>query len=243
MPLLDHFHPPLSVERSWESLHSAWATALADDLNRSLPDQYFAEEHTHAGGRVEIDVAAMDGSTLTAIPAPNSGTAVSVSPHVWTPPAPALVLPAHFPEDFEVLVFSTREGPTLVAAIELVSPRNKDRPDSRRAFGSKCANYLYRGVSLIIVDIVTERRANLHNETMDVMKADERFFLSADPALYAVAYRPIIRDAREEIDLWPNPLDLGAPLPVLPLAINAELVLPVNFERTYVDVCQRRRLR
>ena len=25
MPLLDHFHPPLSDERHWESFHAAWA--------------------------------------------------------------------------------------------------------------------------------------------------------------------------------------------------------------------------
>ena len=29
MPLLDHFRPPLSERRPWESLHAAWAGALA----------------------------------------------------------------------------------------------------------------------------------------------------------------------------------------------------------------------
>jgi hypothetical protein len=24
MPLLDHFHPPLSTERHWESFYAAW---------------------------------------------------------------------------------------------------------------------------------------------------------------------------------------------------------------------------
>src|SRR5207302_6918246 len=57
MPLLDHFHPPLSLERRWESFHAAWTGSLADDLNRRLPAGYFAEEQTHAGPGVEIDVA------------------------------------------------------------------------------------------------------------------------------------------------------------------------------------------
>ena len=47
MPLLDHFHPPLSLERHWESFHAAWAGSLADALNRRLPGGYFAEEQAH----------------------------------------------------------------------------------------------------------------------------------------------------------------------------------------------------
>ena len=62
MPLLDHFHPPLSQRRHWESFHSAWASTFADALNRDwLPAGYFAEEQTHAGAGVEIDVATMEG--------------------------------------------------------------------------------------------------------------------------------------------------------------------------------------
>ena len=58
MPLLDHFHPPLFPRRHWESFHVNWAGAIADSLNEFLlPDGYFAEEHAHAGARVEIDVA------------------------------------------------------------------------------------------------------------------------------------------------------------------------------------------
>jgi 3-isopropylmalate/(R)-2-methylmalate dehydratase large subunit len=50
------------------------------------------------------------------------------------------------------------------AAVELRSPRNKDRPESRRAFGAKSAAYLQRGIGLITVDIVSSRQFNLHNE-------------------------------------------------------------------------------
>ena len=44
MPLLDHFHPPLSERRHWQAFHSRWASALADDLNgMGLPENLFAE--------------------------------------------------------------------------------------------------------------------------------------------------------------------------------------------------------
>ncbi len=61
MPLLDHFHPPLSLERRWESFHSSWATKLVDALTeRWLPPNYIAEEHAHFGPSVEIDVATFE---------------------------------------------------------------------------------------------------------------------------------------------------------------------------------------
>ena len=50
MPLLGHFHPPLSDRRPWESFHTTWASALADSLNQDvLPEGYIALEQVHAG--------------------------------------------------------------------------------------------------------------------------------------------------------------------------------------------------
>ena len=82
MPLRDHFHPPLSQKRHWESFHSAWATALVDALNEKwLPAGYFAEEMITVGGRVEIDVATFEE-------APASNGAVAVAKKTWTAPQP-----------------------------------------------------------------------------------------------------------------------------------------------------------
>jgi hypothetical protein len=240
MPLLDHFHPPLSLERRWEAFHAAWSGSLADALNRMLPAGYFAEEQTHAGAGVEIDVATLEG--IAAGSRANGPTTATLPARVWSPPAPAFTFPAVFADDFEVRVFNTAAGPRLVAAIELISPRNKDRPEARRAFAVKCASYLHQGISLIIIDIVTERHANLHEEVMQLLPAGPSSDLLAGRPLYAVAYRPIRRDGREEIDLWPRPLAVGAPLPELPLALGAEDGLHVDLEATYSDACRRRRL-
>ncbi|MBY0456240.1 MAG: hypothetical protein K2V38_02765 [Gemmataceae bacterium] len=60
--------------------------------------------------------------------------------------------------------------------------------------------------------------------------------------LYAVAYRPIVRDGAEVIEVWPASLAVGAGLPTLPLALNAELCLPLDLESTYTVACARRRL-
>jgi hypothetical protein len=244
MPLLDHFHPPLFPRRHWESFHSRWASALADLLNEDLlPKEFFAEPQGHGGTRVELDVGTFEDSSAAAAPRPDdTGTATLTAP-VWTPPAPPLTLPAVFPETFEVRVFGNLPGGVeLVAAIELVSPGNKDRAEERRTFAIKCSSYLSQGISLIVMDIVTERQANLHNEMMRLVQAPEAFLLPADAGLYAVAYRPVIREERREIDLWPAAFTLGATLPLLPLGLTRGLCLPVDFEATYMEACRRLRL-
>ena len=86
MPLLDHFHPPLSSQRHWESFHTTWASALADALNeRWLPEGYFAEEQVHPSARVEIDVATFEESTPRVADRSREGTAV-LTRELWSPP-------------------------------------------------------------------------------------------------------------------------------------------------------------
>ncbi len=182
MRLLDHFHPPLEDEYPWDSLHSGWATRLADLLNeRCLSPQFIAAEHTHGEDANGLAVA-------------------TVTPAVWTPPAAEATIAALFPDAFEVRVFRTRGGRTLFGAIELIGPRNKDRGDARQAFAEKCATYLRQGVSVVIIDIVTHRRANLHNEVMRVLQAPEGVDFPSKVYLYAAAYRPVQRQERAEIE-------------------------------------------
>lgn len=241
MPLLDHFRPPLSTQRHWESFHTTWASAIADTLNQVwLPEGYFAEEQLHPSARVEIDVAAFEERSGEAR---DSGVATAVAGRkVWSPPAPSWTIPAIFPDGVEVLVFSSEGGPSLVGAIELVSPGNKDRPESRRAFAIKYASYLHQGVGLVIVDVVTSRLANLHNEMMRLLEQSPTNQLSNSAALYAVAYRPLRRGEEDQIDIWPHELAIGKAMPDLPLSLGGDLVVPVTLEAAYEDACRRRRL-
>jgi hypothetical protein len=236
MPLLDHFHPPLRDERSWESFHTRWACAIGDDLNRRLPIGYFAEEQTHAGAGVEIDVSAWERATSG-----QGGIAVATQTATWSPPAVARTIASVFSDDIEIKVISNREGPRLVAAIELVSPRNKDRAEARRTFAIKCVSYLNQGVSLIVVDIVTDRRANLHHEMMALLPSAGPP-LVPDGSLYAVAHRPFRRDKEDFIDLWDSHFDVGDVLPTMPLALNPELCLPIDLEAAYMEARSRLRL-
>jgi len=62
----------------------------------------------------------------------------------------------------EVLIFDESGCRQLVAAIELVSPANKDRPKNREVFVTKCAAMLQNNISVSIVDLVTIRHFNLY---------------------------------------------------------------------------------
>lgn len=242
MPLFDHFHPPLFPHHHWESFHSNWATRIADGIAVLLPPDFQVEEHTHAGPGFEIDVATYEAkSTPDDSSAAGPALATRASP-AYAPPVPDGAMPAALIDTFSVRVFSTAEGLTLVAVIELVSPGNKDRRANRRAFAAKCASYLAQGVSLIVVDIVTSRRANLHNELMRLMEAAPELDFPDEVTLYAAAYCPVRRSEQEEIDYWRRPLALGAPLPTLPLRLTGDQFVPVDFDAAYQEACRRRRL-
>jgi hypothetical protein len=243
MPLLDHFHPPLHPRHHWESFHSNWATRIADSLNENwLPPDCIAEESTSAGARVEIDVATFERPTEETQAEDGQSGVATVRRATWTPPAPMQTVPGVFPDSFEVRVFSTIEGMKLVAAVELISPGNKDRREERRAFAIKCASYLHQGISLAIIDIVTNRRANLHNELLRLLEVDENVDLPAETNLYAAAYHPALRGGQPEIDLWTATFEVGQELPTMPLGLTSDLSVPVDFAATYQEACRRRRL-
>ncbi len=242
MPLLDHFHPPLAPVHNWESFHARWTSSLSDSLNERLPARYFAEPQTHSGARVEVDVGTFEHLETGAIPSSQDGNTATLTAPAWAPPKATLTMPSVCPQFFEVKVFKDDGGARLVGVIELVSPANKDRSEHRRAFATKCASYLFQGISLVVVDIVTNRQANLHNEIVRVMEREDRFLLDQQNGLYTVAYWPLRRQEQEVIDLWPTSLALGQPLPTMPLHLGDELCLPVELETTYVETCRRLKL-
>jgi hypothetical protein len=236
MPLLDHFHKPLSVRYPWTSVHSAWANAIVQQLNQDLlPSRYYALPITQIGGRFEIDVATVDEESRFSS-TPPGGIAV------WAPSKPAIVLPVDFADldIFEVQVMDEESG-QIVAAIELVSPANKDRATAREAFTHKCAALLQRGVSVMIVDAVTERKANLAAELVRLLHGNlETLF--GKPELYAVACRVAGASLGTQLELWPELLQIGSELPTLPLWIGPELAIPLDLEQSYTAACGTPRL-
>lgn len=233
MPLRDHFHPPLSQRRHWHAFHNAWATYIAAELNQHLPEGYFAEPNVQFG--IEIDVAAFHDSA-DFLPPP-SATIQSA----WQPPLPTYRIPFEpADETVEVTIFQTREGPILTGVIELVSPANKDRAAHREAFVAKCETYLHQGLGLIIVDIVTDRNANLHTDLLARLSPETPSQISG--SLYAVAYRVVTDHEQSDIDIWPHELALEHPLPTLPLWLRGDICLPIDLQGSYERTCREHRI-
>jgi Protein of unknown function (DUF4058) len=243
MPLRDHFHAPLFPQRPWESFHTFFAVSIARHLNKVLPRRFIADVQTHLGSRVEADVVEFErlneGDWDEAV---GNGPGGGVAVQTWAPPVATLTMPAVFSDVFEVHVHDERDDMRLVAVVELVSPGNKDRPQSRLAFASKSAAYLQRGIGIVVVDIVSEGHFNLHNELMPLLNLDSRYSMADDPYLYVVSYRPIQRGNVSLIDVWPSILSIGAALPLMPLYLRGFRAIPLDLELTYENACQENRI-
>ena len=226
MPLLDHFHPPLSVHRHWHAFHNSWATYISSQLNALLPEGYFAETNVQFG--VEIDVETFEERLAT----PPQG--------LWSPSPPLASFPLDLPAAvIEIGVFSRFGGASLAGAVELVSPANKDRPAHRETLVSKCAAYLQSGLGLVLVDLVTDRSRDLHRELLARVGAGDP---GPGPSLSGSAYRPVDRNGAPALDVWHEPLAVGQPLPSLPLWLRGGLCLPVELEATYQRTCVEQRV-
>jgi hypothetical protein len=247
MPLRDHFRPPLRNVCRWESFHGQWAGKIVEQLNAGvLPEQYAASPFIHLGLEIAADVGAQERHGANGSGgAETNGGGIATAPWVWAPPLPAIRGPVDFaePDLFEVQIVDRPLGNKLVAVIELVSPANKDRPANRRTFAIKCASYLSQGVSVIVVDLVTLRLANLHNELVDLLDLPAAFRWQSPTDLSIVSYRTLSIDDQVHLDVCPESLAIGSELPTAPLWLAADLVVPVDFEQSYLATFSALRLR
>lgn len=238
MPLRDHFRPPLSNQRSWQAIHGGWPMMIVSALGRKLPPRYIAEPQVQLGSSIEIDVATFE-EDLDHPSAGVSGNGGGVATAVWAPPTPTLAVATDLADldEYEVRVYDTRRARRLVAAVEIVSPANKDRPESRKAFVAKCASLLQDRVCLAIVDVVTTRAANLYGELMDHFGQVDPSPAGSDP-ISAVACRMArVKDAWH-LETWAHPLTIGGALPTLPLWLAGNFSVPLELESSYEETCR-----
>lgn len=173
------------------------------------------------------------------------GEGKEIAAAAWSPPRPKFAAKVDFAhlDSYEVRVYQDLGGAELRGAIELISPANKDREGARRTFAAKCAGYLRHGIGVMIIDIVTARAANLHRELFDVLEVKGRPTSWKSPTdLYAVAYRAVTVRKKPRVEVWPEPLALGKPLPIMPLWLTLDLCIPVRLEESYLETCRSLRI-
>ncbi len=208
-------------------------------LNQKLPQRYVAEPQIHLGSSIEIDIATYEegeGESPALVNEDDGGGVATVS---WSPSQPTLAVSTDLRsmDEYEVRVYDTRSRRRLVAAIELVSPSNKDRPEHRRAFVAKCGTLLQNQVCVVIVDLVTTRRSNLYGELLELIGQRDPALGEESSALYATACRWRRSGASWLLETWMHPLTLGQVLPTLPLWLSGNLAVPLELELSYEESC------
>ena len=216
---------------------------IVQRLNSLLPEEFIAQPSVRLGDAMEIDIAALERESGRGSfsPVEDQGSVMVAS---WAPAQPKILLDAEFPEPSEYVVnIYTQDEFRLVAAVELVSPSNKDRPENRKTFVNKCEALLKKEVCVTIVDPVTSRMANLYGELLDELAAERT---PVSPEARSTP-RPVgassARARSWRLRSWEHELAIAASLPTLPLWLSEDFMAPLELEATYEETCGSLRIR
>jgi len=243
MPLRDHFRPPLDDVHSWDELHGMWPAIIVQKLVQVLPEPYFAAPGVHLGTLYEVDIG-----TYRRPVAEGNGFGVAeggVAVATYAPSKATLTLEPQLPNQdvYEVRIYDSRRSRQLVAAIEILSPSNKDRPESRATFIAKAATLLKNNICVSIVDVVSTYNFNLYAELMSFLQGVDPALGDEPPPMYAATLRTRYEDRRRMMDNWYHPLAIGQVLPTLPIWLTENWAIALDLESTYEETCRTLRIR
>jgi hypothetical protein len=213
----------------WAGVHHSWITELLRWIKPRLPAGYRA----YIGSAPAVEIGATPAKPDVAVrewrgdegrrsarrmrryaaPAPDGEFSVVISAPNWA-------------------VYVARLD-RLTAAIELVSPRNKDRRDARAVYLNRYMSYLIEGAHLLLVDV---HRRPLRFSFADQINRQLKIPQPPLPAPLAVAYRVseyMDTDFRD-VAVWRRPMTPGETLPVMALPLTEEASVPVDLEHTYM---------
>jgi hypothetical protein len=90
--------------------------------------------------------------------------------------------------------------------------------------------------------LVTTRKANLYLELLDLIDRTDPAFGSDPSSIYAVTCRTRLAHRKPKLDCWAYPIELGRPLPELPLLLAEDVVVPLDLDGSYEDTCRSLRI-
>lgn len=223
-------------ERGWDSVHPLWLTYLLEYVQERLPEGYKA----FLGGVPSLTVDSTNGKPGVNVrrwgPAPPTEAAATETAVL----EPDLETNAVIRLDPQRAVHIDFHG-QLIAAIEIVSPRNKDRTDSKETYTNRYLGYLRLGVHLMLVDVLPRPKSFSFSDAITTSLGLE---LPPLPPPFAAAYRvgeviPVGDDMGSLVALWRRPLRVGERLPVLPLPLNVHRAVVIDLEETYHRAAKR----
>jgi hypothetical protein len=238
MPLRDHFRSPVNDTHSWDEVHGGWPMEIVRDLKSILPAGFRAAPKVYLGSSFEVDVSTYESAERAARAVPDSGDGNTATLTALSPTFTAKADLAD-QDEYEVRIYDTERNRRLVAAIEIVSPSNKDRPDTRDLFVGKVAALLQQDVCVSLVDLVSIRQANLYAELLARLGQSDPHLAPTPPHLYAVTLRSRKPPrSRPLLDAWFYPMTIGEPLPTLPIWLTPDLRVMLPLETSYQETCR-----
>jgi hypothetical protein len=212
----------------WDGVHDIWIVELLRWIKPRLPEQYRAY---------------IGSSPALAIVAPTERPDVSVRQWLLEPPAESPTpepVPEQSEPDEEVATLTLDPqkalfvvyGGRLVAAVKLISPRNKDRASARAVYLARYLNYLMEGAHLLLVDV---HRRPLEFSFAVALARELQIQQPRLAAPLAVSYRvgEPAPDGGRFLGIWRRPLTIGQPLPTVSLALTLRQLIDVDLEQTY----------
>lgn len=230
MPLRDH-KVLIDKGRSWQGFHGGWACTILAKLNLEQLSQDY-----RAGLDVHKPLFALP--TFEATPDHILST---VLPDRGFPPLPVMSAFAPVDEPRSTDVTVEYEGCQQLVSVVLFAHHGfTGSAHGRRAFAVKCAKWLQRGTSVVTVNV--DSRADVHGDLVEVLQLPEGLVWRSPTGFAAVAYRPVSIKGELRVDVWPHVLDIGEPLPTVPLWLAADLAVPLELEPTYEATCKSLRV-
>src|ERR1043166_4378643 len=217
-------------DRGWDSVPLVWLAQLLDWVQPRLPTGYRA----YLGSVPALTIDTPNGRPDVGVREwPEQPADAGARANTILEPDQEAI--ATFTLDPQRALHVDRHG-QLVAAIELVSPRNKDRPAARERYLGRYAGYLRQGVPLMLIDVLPRPEGF---SFADALAANLGFVQAACPTPFAASYRvgePVPEGT--VIALWQRQLTVGQPLPTIPLALDEQQV-PIDLEHTYQETARR----
>ena len=210
----------------FHDFHSTWLIHLKETLNAGrLPAGYeaFAEQ------RAELYIPDVLTLTDPRPPAPHTNGAVAVA----EPRADRRAEVGTRPALGRALTVRHASGRRVVAIIEVVSPRNKDREASVGDFAGKIAGMLAAGVHAAVIDVLPPGRhdpGGMHPAVWSLLEAET-------PADRPPPDRPLTFAGYRAAGLlvaYLNYAAVGAALPPVPLFLDDGAFVDLPLEETYM---------
>jgi uncharacterized protein DUF4058 len=220
----------------WEGMHHLWITELLRWVKPRLPvgyRAYIGSAPLLAVGapvdRPDVGVRSWSPAEGMRLPGPPFGETSTDSAEPDEEIAVATLDP-------ETAIYIERQG-RLIAAVELISPRNKDRPIARSAYLARYLGYLLEGAHLVLIDV---HRRPVGFSFADHIAAELHLQQPSVLPPMAVSYRvgePAATGGRL-LAIWRRPMTVGDTLPPIPLPLTSEQEVTLDLDQTYARAAE-----